>query len=276
MTLWCCIEPARWGKSGRVMNALAASYPEAQTCWGLPPDDGQPFVVWGQIWTAAEAIPRALSEGRPFWQVDNGFFDPARGRTNAGTYRLSYRGLSPVLMRPQDIDPSRAATLRPDRPWRMTGKHIVVALPGEGFGRSIGLNMPEWIARTPDLVRAMTSRSVIVRPKDFRRPLSLDLDHAWALVTHSSNVAVDAVRYGIPVFVAPTNPAAPVGNLDLADLETPRMPPRSHWLQSLTCQQFTLDELGDGTAARFMQAISQQVDRERDNAWRSLPTTCAS
>jgi hypothetical protein len=92
-----------------------------------------------------------------------------------------------------------------------------------------------------------------------KTPLADDLRNCWALVTHSSNVAVDAVLMGIPVFVAPTCPAAPVGNLDLAKLETPDMPDRARWFDSLMAQQFTVDEMRSGLAKEYLQMV---IDRK--------------
>jgi len=80
----------------------------------------------------------------------------------------------------------------------------------------------------------------------------------WALVTHSSNVAVDAVIAGVPVFVEPTSPAAPVGNLDLAKMENPNMPERGPWFDSLMAQQFTVDEMRSGLAREYMQMVIDQ------------------
>lgn len=242
------------------MRALATGYPGGKVCVGAPPDDGEPFVAYGQLWTAAEIIPKAIAKGRPFWQLDNGFFDPARGRTDAGYYRLSYRSLSPILLR-EGVDQTRVERLGLKlRPWRTYGAYVLLAMPGAGFGRSIGLDMPKWIETAPATLAGYTTRPVVVRPKDSSRSLREDLGNAWALVTHSSNVAVDAVIEGVPVFVAPSSPAAPVGNLDLNDLEHPAKPDREHWLASLASQQFTIEELREGVAAKFMRLIAAQVD----------------
>jgi hypothetical protein len=134
------------------------------------------------------------------------------------------------------------------------------------FGRAIGLDVPGWIATIEARLRAATDRPILIRPKYSATPLAGDLRDAWALVTHSSNVAVDAVLAGIPVFVAPTSPAASVGRSDL-DIEHPRIGDRDAWWTSLMCQQFTLSEMADGTAWRLMRQIAAQVDRR--SSWPS-------
>lgn len=139
------------------------------------------------------------------------------------------------------------------RPWRKDGKHILLALPGEEFGRSIGLDMPGWIKWIKEELPRRTRRAIIVRDRLSNVPLRIHLQNCWAVVTHSSVVAIDAIVAGIPVFLAPTSPAAPVGNIELDRLENPHMPEREAWINSLACQQFKPDEMADGTCYRFMK-----------------------
>ncbi len=261
--LWLCVEPERIWKTRRIMEAMAAGWPGSRIVEGAPPDDGNPFLVWGQKWLAARLIPQALRTGRPFWQLDNGYIYPAqhpRGYMPAGYYRLSYRGLSAITLR--NAPPDRLGRLGVNlSPWRTIGRHILFALPGLGYGRSVGLDMPGWVERTrQELAVKAGWRPVIERPKDSATSIGHDLADCWAVVTHSSNAAVDAVLGGIPVIVAPSNPAAPVGNLSLDDLADPKMPAREAWLASLVCQQYMLNEMRDGTAYRLMTMIANQVD----------------
>ncbi|MCC8946002.1 hypothetical protein H8A97_13055 [Bradyrhizobium sp. Arg62] len=255
--LWCCVEPERVEKTTPIMEAIAAGF-GGRLCLGEPPDDGEPFIIWGQIFTALTAIPKALAQGRPFYQLDNGYVDPARGGP-VGYYRITYRSPSPVFW--ADAPPAR---VRKDiKPWRQNGQHIVIGLPGENFGRSFGIDCKRWIEASPvrDL-RRYTSRPITTRIKLAEHPLVQDLRNAWALVTHSSNVAVDAVLAGIPVFCKDTCPAAPVGNLDLASIEKPAMPDRQAWFNSLMAQQFTLAEMRSGLARDYLDAAIA-ADRNR-------------
>ena len=260
--IWLCIAPERQEKTERIMRALAAGIPDAKVITGEPPDDGQPFAVWGHVFPAHKIVPAALKSGRPFWYVDNGFIQPAKGRSD-GYYRLSYRGFDPVLLEGPP-EPRRLARNAVMRPWRGTGRDVVIAYPGATYGALAGLSMPEWIAGIRGRVEAVTKRPIIIRQKPpigtVGKPIESVLANAWALVTHSSNVAVDAVMLGVPVFVEPSNPAAPVGNLDLADIERPRRPERERWFASLLAQQYSLDEMRSGFAWRMMQMIRRQVD----------------
>lgn len=255
--LWCCIEPERVEKTTPIMQAMARGF-GGRTCLGDPPDDGEMVVVWGQLWTALRVIPQAIRQGRPFLHIDNGYIRPAKG-TLTGYYRITYNGMSPVFL---PGAPKARLRLHMES-WRAQGRHVIIALPGENFGRALGLNMMHWIMQSQISARPHTRRQIVIRPRKTHKPLASDLQGCWALVTHSSNVAVDAVMNGIPVFVAPTSPAAPVGNFDLAKLEHPDLPDRRPWFNSLIAQQYTIDEMRSGLAREYLQMV---MDRKSQAA----------
>lgn len=261
--MWCCITPDRAAKTGMLMRSLMRGWPGASVVLGAPPDDGQPFVVWGQEWLTLDIVPPAVRSGRPFFHIDNGYWRPARGQ-RTGYYRMCYRSMSPILLAPAAADRERGVRMGGTgmRPWRKTGAHILLALPGRHFGLALGFNMDAWVATAEAEIRRSTDRPIVVRERTLTRPLDVDLRDCWALVTHSSNVATEAAWSGVPVFVAPTSPAAPVGNLDLSAIETPTMPDRTLWWASLMSQQFTIDEMANGTARDFMGRVAAQVDQE--------------
>ena len=96
------------------------------------------------------------------------------------------------------------------------------------------------------LARIQIGGSFSVRPK------------AHALVTHSSNVAIEAACLGTPVFVAPTSAAAPVGRVDLADIEMPIYPDREPWLAHLAYNQFSFEEIRSGEAWRMLLELEER------------------
>lgn len=221
-------------------------------CDGAPPR-GEPFVVWGHRWLAERIVPRAILDGTEWWLIDNGYHLPAQGGAQ-GYYSLTRCGVSPAMI---EGDPSRLPVRM--APWRMDGRFVLIAMPGEGFGRMMGINGDKWRREIAARVRRHTDRPISIRDKGSPTPLAADLTGAWALVTHSSKVAVDAVVAGVPVIVEPTNPAAPVGSTDLSEIETPRLPDRAAWWQALMAQQFTLAEMRTGRAAAMMERVRDAV-----------------
>lgn len=245
------------------MRALSRGIGRAphQVIIGEPPEDDHPFVVWGQDWLTMRIVPQAVRRGRPFWHIDNGFWQPGRGSAH-GYYRMTYRGMTPVLL-PKGDDLRRATV--PLAPWRERGGHVLLAMPGVHFGMALGIDVPGWCAGIGEALSRHTDRPIRVRPRDSRIPLARDLAGAWCCVTHSSNVAVDAAIAGIPVFVAPTSPAAPVGRTDL-EIESPVTPGRNRWLRSLASQHFTVAEMASGVAWHWMRRVAAQVDHGNSGA----------
>lgn len=258
--LWCSIQAIRAVKSAMVMQALRKGWPHSRLCFGDPPDDGVAFAIYGQTWGAERVIPPALKTARPFWQIDNGFWKPGRGRPD-GYYRFCYRGLSPVFLPNASVPRARNIRTPAMAPWRKNGTHVLLAMPGGDFGTAIGLSMNAWEQTIRARVREYTDRPIVVRDRGTKTTLDAHLADCWALVTHSSNVAVEAVHAGVPVFVEPTSAAVPVGNLDLAMIEQPAMPDcRDGWWASLMSQQFTPAEMASGLAYKTLGAVVAQVD----------------
>lgn len=259
--LWCVATAERREKSIGILSSLAQGWPSgARLTEQYPPEDGNPFAVWGQIWIALNVIPKAIKANRPFWQIDNGYWR-SRKVCEDCYYRLSYRSLLATFW--PDAPRERGTPMRNAlRPWRKNGKHIVIALPSLTFGQSMGIDTGPWIASISARVRAVTDRRIIIREKKESRPISDDLANAWALVTHSSNACVDAMLAGIPAFVEPTAPTAPLGNLDLAKIETPELADRDALVASMMSQSFLLSEMQSGLAHHYLSRIAEFVDRK--------------
>lgn len=255
--IYLLVTPEREAKTRMLMESLAAGMGrrDCRVIVGEPPDDDNPFVVWGQDWLTLRIVPEAYRRGRPFWTIDNGYWQPGRGAAR-GYYRFCYRSMSPVLL-PKTADLRQPTVAL--RPWRVDGRHVLLAMPGVHFGIALGIDVAGWVADIADELRRHTDRQIKVRPRDSQAPLAGDFAGAWCVVTHSSNVAVDAVIAGIPVFVAPTSAAGPVGRTDL-EIEQPVMPGRNGWLRSLASQHFTVAEMRAGVARTWMQRIAMQVD----------------
>jgi len=251
--LWCCIEPEREEKTATIMQAVAHGF-GGRTCIGEPPDDGEMFIVWGQLWTALKAIQKARETGRPYLHLDNGYVKPARGMP-IGYYRITYCSPAPILL----DDPPKARVKVPMHPWRTQGRHVLIGIPGADYGKAWGMDMQAWLRTCVTILRRHTERPAYTRHKKSHMPLARDFRNCWAVYTHSSNIGVDAVLAGIPLFCAETNPAAPVGNIDIADISRPAMPDRQRWFDSLMAQQYTLSEMRSGLAREYVGAVIQQA-----------------
>lgn len=129
-------------------------------------------------------------------------------------------------------------------PWARAGNHIVIAAPSptyEKFHKIEG-----WTDRTVRSLSLITDRQLVIRNKETKRPLQLDLKGAHCLVTHGSNTAVEAVICGCPVVVDRTSAARLVGSVGLQGVKNPVYPDRKNWLYSLAYSQFSEKEIVDG------------------------------
>jgi hypothetical protein len=262
--LWVVVAKERRDKqlvqAEAMIDGLRGHGVKAEICLDDPPNDKDPFIARGQLWVVERIVPKALKTGQPFWIIDNGFYKYGRG----GYYKITYKGLSPIVLK--NPDTKRFPPEKVMHPWiqkRSERGYVLIGVPGPKFGKCLGIDVPTWIKTIYQRVRANTNRRVIVREKWTQSPtLAEHLAGAHVLVTHSSNIAVDAIIQGVPAIVESTNPAAPVCAQSLDYIERPLYPDRRSWWRSLMCQQFNDVEMSNGLAWHWMKKVQEQVDGE--------------
>jgi hypothetical protein len=169
-----------------------------------------------------------------------------------GYYRWHVNAIQ--MQQVHDVPDDRWKFLRLDqevKPWRKSGKHIVIAATLPSYWDLF--SDAQWLPRTLALLKQHTDRPIIVREKESKVPLAVELKDAHCLVTHGSVAAVEAVVMGCPVFVDAISAAALVGKTDFTQIEAPIYPDREKWLHSLAYNQFNEAELVDGTLWRLIQ-----------------------
>lgn len=195
----------------------------------------------------------ATAEGRAWWYGDNAFFDRARGTH----FRFARDAVQLADLAPPDH--ARLAALGVElKPWRRDGEHIVVVEQSEQFLNLVGEK--HWLVRLLHDLRGITERPLRVRrwsrdKKKASTSLQADLQGAWALVTHMSAAATEALLAGIPVFVSGPCAASPMASGALKNIESPRYPDgREEWAAGLAGRQWQLEELRQGMAWRALNA----------------------
>ena len=145
--------------------------------------------------------------------------------------------------------------------------------------------MAVWIEQQINEIRKYTTRPILVRPhprnimhldekkfknvkvrlpkRDYRTYDDTDfkatLERTWAVVNHSSNPAMEAVMKGIPVFVSESSLCHDVGNISLADINTPAMPNRLGWANKLAYTEWFEDEIEQGLPwARIKKRLEEK------------------
>ncbi|BBK30306.1 hypothetical protein EDC65_2248 [Stella humosa] len=184
---------------------------------------------------------------RPWWYADKGYFG-RRSMVRVTRGRLQHDGFS---------GGARADRLRDlgvdIAPWRHGGRHVLVCLQSEQWMRDAEeLSRRDWLAWVLALLALATDREIRVRTKRppdgiEHRPLAADLADCWAVVTHTSNCAVEALVAGVPVFITGNSAASPMAAGPISAIETPCRPDgREEWAARLAANQWTLDELAAG------------------------------
>ena len=192
-----------------------------------------------------QGLMQARRQGRDWWYGDHAYF--GRGvwfRVTHNAFQHSGRGHG---------DKRRLERLGVEMaPWRRSGRHVLVCPPDAAFAALLGLDEQAWRSRVLTTLYANTDRPVVVRTRDQHkvRPLAADLVNCWALVTHVSNAAVEAVAAGVPVICTGDCAASIMGLCDPMQIEYPVMPPRHRWAAVLAANQWTIDEIANGDCWR--------------------------
>jgi len=89
-----------------------------------------------------------------------------------------------------------------------------------------------------------------------KRQLGWYFHEAQCVVTFGSNAAVEAVANGIPAVVLGDGVAGAISSRDVSEINDPRLVPRDEveqFFRDLAYCQFTLDEMKDGTAWKYLR-----------------------
>jgi len=226
-------------------------------------------VIWSVVWAGRmqhnqSVWQRFRSQHRPVIVLEVGMLD--RGHT----WKLAVNGTGSYAYHGQGIDLDRPRKLGIQfQPWRDPGDHIVICAQRTDSLQWQGQpDMALWLASMRDRLRLYTQRPLRLRPHprqrvpavsgfsiDTSQPIAgtyddFDLDRglqqAWAVINHNSGPGVQAVLQGIPAFVDASSLAAPVANLDLANIESPARPDRGAWLLNLCHTEWRTDEIATG------------------------------
>jgi hypothetical protein len=141
------------------------------------------------------------------------------------------------------------------KPWRRDGRHVVVVTQSEHFMKEVA-GWPGGVTSWQEYVTTVLSKNTD-RPIEVRHWSRDKAGHAaslrrafagaWAVVTHASAAANEALLDGIPVFLTGQCPALKMGLSQLEMIEHPRRPDgREEWAAGLAARQWTIEELKAG------------------------------
>jgi hypothetical protein len=188
-------------------------------------------------------LQAAVEQGRTWYYGDHGFF--VRGNQ----YRITKNGYQHPGV--GNADPTRWRALRRTiEPWRKTGRTVLLCPQTPRYHELFGMNVNEWLADLIAIIQNCSDRRIVIRTKTDVTPIEVALQDAWAVVSFSSAVAIDALLMGVPNFtLAPWASAYRMGCPDVRQIETPFYPDnREDFCAVLANNQWTSHEIGRGTA----------------------------
>lgn len=216
---------------------------------------GRIAVLWGvdrQTLTLWEEIKRT---GHPYIYVDNGYF---RSKWQGGDYYRCTMNATQHHGRGTSDGARWEALQLKIAPWRKAGRHILVACQSDFWHQRHGSTSALWFSdRVRSALKHYTNRPVVVRMKPIggqqEPPLAEHLRDCWAVVTHSSMVATEALLAGVPAFMLSESALDTVALRDLSKIEAPYYADdRERWAGVLADNQWTLAEIRAGVAWRAL------------------------
>jgi len=229
--------------------ALCAAFIDGARA-SMPPDEWAMLrgnVFYGVKAGNTEAWQRALNQaqghGVPFYVIDNSYFDPTRGTY----FRVTRNGLQHTGI--GDTDGTRfnavGLPITPWRDWDLGGHVLVVEQSEDHMLRMVG--EPRWLRINIERFRSAGFTAFRVRKwspdkPETQKTLAEDLVGAKIVLTHTSAAAIMAVLAGVPACCSPK--CAAFGTTNFPEEN------RRRWAGVLADNQFTMDELKDGTAWR--------------------------
>ena len=194
-----------------------------------------------------------------YFYIDNGYLKPSIHRNGdySGYYRVTKNAEQHDGSGQHDYSRFKSLGITLD-PWETRGENILVVCQSKTYFEVRYGKLGNWLTNILAEIARFTDRPIIVRPKPTahtkRRDIQQDLDKAWCVVTYTSNVAVEAVIQGIPVFTTGECVAKKMSGT-LSDIENPFFPDRDQWAANLSANQWTIEEIRDGTCWRDLEKL---------------------
>lgn len=202
--------------------------------------------------------------------IDLGYWQRRINSKYDGYHKVSVNNRHPTAyFQNRQHDAARFKSLGIEiQPWREGGTSILLAGMSAKASQAEGFATEQWERNAARTIRIGTKMPIYYRPKPswtgariiqgtlFQRNLELAqaFHDCHAVVTHHSNVAVDAVLAGVPVFCT-EGVASLMGCTDLTKILQPVRPDgREQWAADLAWTQFTPTEMANGLPWRVLKA----------------------
>lgn len=236
-----------------------------ESSWEAEENTDSILIIRGLGGGSQKAIKKCWATGRPFYAIDTGYFGNGKHKT---WHRITYNALQ--NMTKMQTKPTDRLELQLGLPWReiykpfTSGSKILVCPPSDKVMNFFGQGTAQaWTTALVDQLKTLTDRPIEIRMKPIRseristKTIQDALqDDVHCLITYNSIAATESLMEGKPAITLGPNAAQLVCEINLANLDTPRIPSEDEireFLIHLSYSQFTQGEMEDGTAWRILQ-----------------------
>lgn len=231
----------------------------------------KPLVVRGV--TSKTEMDQCQEQGRDYYFIDTGYVGNFPSIGNPKGSKIWHR-IVKNKMQHDEIIPSPVdrwnVLFRQDpnlqfKGWKKFNKKILFVPPNPKACKAFDIDYDKWMAETLSEIRKHTSMPIETRIKGSRSDRNHKntiydaLEGAYAVVTFNSIAALEAVLWGVPVFVAVPCAASPLASNDITKINEPFYPSDEQIKQqcyNIAYGQFTMDEIVNGTAWKILKARS--------------------
>ena len=195
-----------------------------------------------------------IDNNLPFWFIDSGytnFLEPNKKWHRVVQNHLHYSNYF-------DAPSDRLGNLKSfPAEWRTGGDKILIIEPGPFAASIFHVDLKTWNYEVAKELRKYTDKKIYFRPKinkKIRKDLYKQLldDDYYCTISINSNSAVESIWAGVPAITLDKHISNPVTVGNISDINNLYRGPLGNWLSWLTYNQFTYDELLDGTAVELI------------------------
>ncbi len=224
------------------------------------------LTMYGILAGSGEVYKWCEKENRNFYFMDHGYFTNAHDHPH--WLRITKNKHCQNILQERPTDRYEKHFKQDIKPWNK-GKKILVLPPTNAISNFF--DATDWLDHTIKTLKQNTDREIEVREKPYNPTIEIDhvgatvkvdrpTEHkgniSWkdyhAMVTYNSNTLVASLANGVPVFCDPMCAAAPISETDFSKIETPKYGDRIALFSSLAYNNWTLQEMANGTAWRML------------------------
>lgn len=221
-------------------------------------------VVIHNILDNEQILKERMTNRQPFWFVDTGY---TNFLIKHKTWHRLVQNHVHAHIDPTAAYPADRLRFLPSwpRPWNRQGNRILVVENSDNHYELFGQNLDSWRAGVEQDLKPWCERNPHWRveyrvknpDKKTRVPVYQylsDVPKSWyCVITDCSAAAIEAIWLGVPVITLRRHVSHAVARTSIHDIEDLYRGPIGNWLCALTYNQFTWDEIQDGTAVKLLE-----------------------